>query len=149
MRSFSAAVAIRAPKERVWPILINAAGYPEWNPIIDHMEGAIEPGAHLRVFTKNQPKRAFPVTVEHFSPPNKMVWRGGLPLKAFTGTRTFLLRSLKDGSVEFEMREVYSGWLAGWIRKLMPDLQGDFERFAVALKRHAESLEPVASTLER
>jgi hypothetical protein len=145
MRSFSAAVAIRAPKERIWPILTDAESYPEWNPVVERVDGSIEPGAQLRVFTKADPKRGFPVVVEQFAPPNKMVWRGAFPLNALVGTRTFLLRQMKDGSVEFEMREVYTGWLVGWLKKLLPDLQGDFERFAVALKRRAEASAAVES----
>ena len=43
--------------------------------------------------------------------------------------------------VEFEMREVYSGWLAHWWRKLLPDPQHSFEIFAVALKQRAEAVQ--------
>jgi len=55
-----------------------------------------------------------------------------------------LLRALRDG-VEFEIREVYTGWAAPWFKPLLPDLQSAFEHFAVALKRRAESGAPPAA----
>jgi hypothetical protein len=139
MRSFSAAVSIKAPKERIWQILLDTQSYPEWNPLVERLEGIIRQGERLKIVPRGTSARTFHVVVESLVAPNKMVWRGSFPLNALVGTRTFILRSVKDGSVEFEMREVFSGWLARWMRKLVPDMQGGFEQFAVALKRRAEA----------
>jgi hypothetical protein len=139
MRSFLAAVSIRASKEQVWPILTDAAAYPEWNPIISKVEGKVESGGQLQVFPKDPYARQYGVVVEELAAPKKMVWKRGLPLGAFVSTRTFRLRTLKDGAVEFEMREVYSGWLSRWLHPMLPDPQRGFEIFAVALKQRAEA----------
>ena len=138
MRSFSAAVSIRAPKEVVWPILTDAAAYADWNPVIERMEGAMSQGGTLTVYPRQQAQRNFTVIVEEVALQRKMVWRRHLPFGSLVGTRTFLVRPNKDG-VEFEMREVYTGWLAHWLRRVMPDWQLNFEQFAVALKKRAES----------
>jgi hypothetical protein len=47
------------------------------------------------------PKRAFPVTVKEFSPGERMVWSGGMPLGLFRGVRTFTLTQ-EGGSTRFE-----------------------------------------------
>jgi hypothetical protein len=146
-RSFSAAVSIRAPQERIWPILTDASAYPEWNPTIDHVEGNIAEGERLKVFPKGSSATAFSVVVEEVAPGRKMVWRGGMPFGSLIGRRTFVLRPHKDGTVEFEMRESYTGWLARWMRRMVPDLQSSFEQFAVALKRRAEQNGPCNANL--
>ena len=67
-----------------------------------------------------------------------MVWRGGMPLGLFTGTRTFSLEQDDAGTV-FTVHEVFIGLMAGLIGKAMPDLQPSFDQFADALKHTAEA----------
>lgn len=73
-----------------------------------------------------------------FERPKQLVWLGGMPLRLFTGRRTFQLRPLNAGNVEFSMREEYTGWLAPLITKALPDLQPAFEEFTACLKTRAE-----------
>jgi hypothetical protein len=84
------------------------------------------------------PGRAFPLTVATFDAPNRMVWRGGMPLGLFVGERTFTLTPQPDGSVDFKMREEFTGLLAPLIGRTIPDMQPAFDEFAAALKRAAE-----------
>ena len=53
------------------------------------------------VQVKINPGRAFPVTVSQLEPSGRMVWRGGMPLGLFTGTRTLTLTPRSDGTTEF------------------------------------------------
>jgi hypothetical protein len=78
------------------------------------------------------------VKVTGFEAGKRMVWTGGMPLGLFKGERTFTLTP-RGESVEFAMREEFSGLLSGLIAKSIPDLQPDFEAFARALKARAES----------
>jgi hypothetical protein len=59
---------------------------------------------------------------------------GGL----FTGERTFTLTPQANGTVEFAMRETFTGLLAPLIGRTLPDLQPAFDEFAASLKREAE-----------
>jgi hypothetical protein len=61
-----------------------------------------------------------------------------MPLGLFTGQRSFELRPIGAGHVEFAMRESYTGLLAPLITKSIPDLQPAFDEFAACLKAHAE-----------
>ena len=81
--------------------------------------------------------RAFPVKVA-MRPPNEMSWTGGMPLRLFTGVRTFRLAPT-DGSTRVTMREEYSGPLAGLMARSIPDLQPSFDTFVNGLKARAEA----------
>src|SRR5262245_41529330 len=138
MKFFSVTTRIQARPEVIWKILTDAAKYPSWNPTVDKIEGRIALGEQVTVHAKINPGRAFPVKVSEYVPSTRMVWTGGMPLGLFTVERTFTLTPAPDGSVEFSMREVYSGLMAPLIGRSIPDLQPAFNEFAEALKNHAE-----------
>ena len=75
--------------------------------------------------------------VTEFSPAERMVWSGGMPLGLFKGVRTFTLTP-EDGATRFPMREEYTGPMLPLIWRSMPDLQPSFEQFARGLKARAE-----------
>lgn len=139
MKKFSTTVPIRAPAERIWSLLTDAAGYPSWNSTVERVGGAIALGEKITVYTKASPGRPFPVKVIEFEPNRRMVWSGGMPLGFFKGSRTFTLRPRSSQDVEFSMREEFSGALAPLIARTIPDLQPSFDRFAADLKARAES----------
>ena len=138
MRSFAATTSIRATPEKIWSILTDAPGYPGWNPTVTRVDGRIALGERVTLHVTVNPGRAFPVTVATMEPASRMVWRGGMPLGLFVGERTFTLTPQVNGTVEFGMRETYSGLLAPLIGRTIPDLQPAFDEFAASLRREAE-----------
>jgi hypothetical protein len=139
MKEFHSAIAIRSTPQKVWEILTDGAAYPSWNETVTKLEGRIALGEKLAVFPRIDPKRSFPVRVAELEPEKRMVWRGGMPLGfLFKGERTYTLTPKADGSVEFDMREVFSGWLSPLIEKSLPDMQPEFDAFAKCLKLRAE-----------
>ena len=141
MKFFATKLKINAPAETIWALLSDGPGWPTWNPTVDRVEGKIAQGEKIMVHAKISPGRAFPVVVSIFTPPQKMVWTGAMPLGLFTGERTYLLTPQDDGSVEFSMREEFTGPLAPIFTRSIPDLQPAFEAFAAGLKQHAEAPE--------
>ena len=139
MKSFSVTTKIQAAPDTIWRILTDAPNYPNWNTTVDKVEGRIAPGESVTVRVKANPGRAFPVKVSEFVPPKKMVWSGGMPLGLFKGERTFTLTPQPGGTVEFSMREEFTGLLSPLISKSIPDLQPAFDEFAAALQKKAES----------
>ena len=138
MKTFQAATSIEAPAERVWALLVDVARWPAWNTTVDKVDGHVVLGAAVTVHAKLSPGRAFPVKVAELDAPRRMVWRGGMPLGLFVGTRTFTIAPQSGGRVAFEMREEFKGLLAPLITKSIPDLQPAFEEFARCLKTAAE-----------
>ncbi|MGQ0604256.1 MAG: SRPBCC family protein [Anaerolineales bacterium] len=139
MKTFSVRTNIKAPAETVWKILTDASRWTEWNTTVDKIEGTIAPGEKVTVSVKINPGRAFPLKVTEFVPPTRMVWADGMPLGLFKGERSYTLAPQTDGSVDFAMREDYTGLLAPMFTGSIPDLQPAFDEFAAALKRRAEA----------
>ena len=138
MKEYSITTMINASPETIWAILTDAAGFPEWNPGIDQVEGRIALGEKITVHSKLRSGRAFPVKVSEFVPAQKMVWSSGMPLGLFKGERTFRLTPQSNGATEFSMREVFSGPLLPIIGRSIPDLTPSFEQYATGLKQRAE-----------
>jgi hypothetical protein len=138
MKVYQASTTIAATPEAIWAILTNAAGYPEWDPGVERIEGRIAPGEKITAYTKISPGRAFPVTVTEFEPGHKMAWASGMPLGLFKGERTFTLSPRANGVTDFTLREEFSGLLLGLIGRSIPDMTTTFEQFAAGLKRRAE-----------
>jgi hypothetical protein len=139
MKSYEASSTIAADADAVWAILVDAAGYPTWDSGVERVEGTIAPGETIRVFSKVNPGRAFPVKVSDFQPPRSMTWSGGMPLGVFRGVRTFALTPEDGGGTRFTMREEYTGPLLPLIWLSMPDLGPSFRQFADGLKARAEA----------
>lgn len=138
MKSFSATTLIRATPDAIWAILTDAANYTAWNTTVDRVDGRIAAGEMVTVHAKISPGRTFPVRVAEFVPARRMVWSSGMPLGLFKGERTFTLTPTADGTVEFSMREVFTGLLEPLLSASIPDLRPAFEEFAAALKKRAE-----------
>lgn len=136
MKSFQASTRIRATPEAIWRILTDGPAYPRWNPTVTKIDGRIAAGEKLALQANG---RTFKLKVSEFAPAKKMVWEGGMPLGLFKGVRTYTLTPQSDGSVEFFMREEFSGLMSPLIEKSLPDLQPSFDQFAASLKKHAES----------
>src|SRR5215475_12151669 len=130
MKVYRAATTIEASPEAIWAILTDAAGYPEWDPSVDRIEGRIAPGEKITAYTKLSPGRAFPATVIEFVPGRKMIWSSGLPLGLFKGERTFTLEPQSGGATQFSLQEVFSGLLLGLFGRSIPDMTATFEQFA-------------------
>jgi hypothetical protein len=139
MKEFATSIGINAPVDRIWAILTDGSAWTDWNPTVVKFEGTIAEGETVKVYPAINPKRAFPVKVTAMHAPRVMVWSGGMPLGLFKGVRTFELNGSQSGAVEFSMREVYMGLLKPLIGRSIPDMQPEFEKFAVALKARAEA----------
>jgi hypothetical protein len=139
MKTYEAAATIQASPETIWEILIDAGGYSGWDSGVEGVEGRIAPGEKIRVVSKANPGRAFPVKVTEFDPGRAMTWSGGMPLGLFKGVRTFRLSPGENGATNFTMREEYTGPLLPLIWRSMPDLGPSFDQFATGLKARAEA----------
>jgi hypothetical protein len=138
MKSFFATTHIQAPQDAIWTLLTDAGGWSRWNPTIERVEGRIALGEQVTVYTTVSPGHAFPVRVTELEPSRRMVWSAGMPLGLFRGERVYTL-SPRDGGVEFTMRERFTGLLAPFMTRSIPDLQPAFDAFASSLKRRAET----------
>ena len=138
MKSYDATSTIQTSPDAIWAILTDAPGYQAWDSGVERVEGRIAPGETIKVVSKANPGRAFPVKVTEFTPGQRMTWSGGMPLGLFKGVRTFTLSPQSNGTTTFTMHEEYTGPLLPLIWRSMPDFQPSFEKFAGGLKTRAE-----------
>ena len=139
MKAYSATTTITASPETIWALLTNASDYPTWDPGTIRIEGTIAEGERITAYSKLSPDRAFPVKIVEFVPNQRMTWQGGMPLGLFKGVRTFVLTPTGEGSVEFDLREEFSGLLFPLFSGSLPDMTQTFEEFAAGLKAAAEA----------
>ncbi len=138
MKTYQTTIDIAASPEAVWHALTQTMPVDPTPFGIIRLDGAISPGAKIKLWSDVAPDRAFALTVATLDAPNKMVWRGGMPFGLFTGTRTFKLTPNGAGTT-FHMAEVFTGLMSGMITKSMPDLTPSFTKFAQTLKTTAET----------
>jgi uncharacterized protein YndB with AHSA1/START domain len=100
MRAYDASSTIEASPDAIWAILTDAPGYTTWDSGIVRVEGRIAPGETIKVVSKVNPGRTFPVKVTEFTPGQRMTWSGGMPLGLFKGVRTFTLSPQGDGEAD-------------------------------------------------
>jgi len=134
----SVRVTIRAPAERVWALLTDAAGFPRWNSTVTSIEGEIKEGQRLKLTVSAAPGRVFKPKVSAMDPGRSMTWSDGMA-PMFQGTRTFTLSPGRDGTTEFAMSEEFSGLMLPMIKGSLPDFAPVFERYADDLRRAAEA----------
>ena len=85
MKSYDATAEIKASPDAIWAILTDAPGYQAWDSGVERVEGSNAPGEKIKVVSKVNPGRAFPVKVTEFSPGKRMTWSGGMPLACSRG----------------------------------------------------------------
>jgi hypothetical protein len=130
---------INATPDDVWAVLADVGSYPDWDSGVEKVEGRLEQGEKLKVFSEIDPGRGYPVKVTELAPGRGMTWRGGVPLGLFTGVRTYRLASEGNGVTRFTMREEFSGPLLPLIGRSLPDFQPSFDQFARGLKAKVEN----------
>ncbi len=136
---YSAETTIDAPADLVWSILVDGVGYSRWASGVERVEGDIADGKKIKLFSKVNPGRAFPLKVAVLEPSRVMTWTGGMPLGLFKGVRTITLVGVSPLETSFTMREVFSGPMLNAVAKKMPDLQPSFDQFASGLNAEAEA----------
>src|SRR4030095_6345334 len=99
MKTDQASINIKATPEKIWSIITDGPNYPAWDKSADRIEGRIEAGGEVTADTKRSTR-----------------------LGVFTGVRTVTLAPKGDGTVDFTIREDFSGPLLGMMQGSLPDV---------------------------
>lgn len=138
MKSFSVTINIACPPEKIWAVLMDTSSYSEWATGTQRLDGQIANGEQLELFTVSKPDKPMTLSVSNLETQRTFTLSGGLPFNLFRGDRTFTLTPQADGTTEFTMREVFSGWLSPLLGRMIPDLTEAFEAYAAGLKHQCE-----------
>jgi hypothetical protein len=138
MRSYEAAARIDASPDQVWALLVDVAGWRDWDSGVDRVEGRVALGERLTLYATMIRSRPFVVAVTEIRPREAMRWRGGLPLGLAVIERTYRLDEQDDGGTVLTVREDHTGPLAAVLGRTTPDLNPSFRQFCDGLKARAE-----------
>ena len=133
---YAAGTSLKAPPARVWAIMTEAADFPRWNSTVKSIEGQIAAGQTIKLVATVAPERVFNLTIDEFTPNQRMVWSDGNAL--FKGVRRYTFEARPDGGTDFGMAEVYTGLMLPMIAGSLPDFRPVFEQYLADLKREAE-----------
>ena len=135
-------IVIAAPPAAVWQVLADFPKYPEWNPFILKVDGAVRSGAAVR-YRFEFPRGVRIWAVAHilaFEPDRELVWTShALSDVIFRGDHHFRIEPVETGSL-FRHGEHFSGALvplaAPILRLQGPDIYAALNR---ALKQRVEA----------
>ncbi len=135
-------IAIDAPPEAVWRVLVDTKRYHEWNPFITLLDGPLEDGAELTVVVS--PPGAsdfrFRPRVVRCEVASELRWQGKLLAPwLLSGEHFFELRPQPDGSTRFVHGENFQGYLTRLIATQLTATARGSAFMNQALKRRVES----------
>ena len=146
-------IAIDAPSETVWAVIIDLASYGAWNPFVVSCRSTLVVGdpiemrvVLLRGFAQAQRETIF----EHI--PGKRLCYGldGGSLGAIVSRRCHELHVLGPGRTRYRSHFELSGWLAPVVRGLLGGrLQRGFRSMTAGIRQRAEQLSEAAGAQNR
>jgi putative acetyltransferase len=143
-RHIETSVHIDAPPDRVWEVLADFPGYPDWNPFIRSISGTLEPGARLSVLVRDAEDhdKAFAATVLAATPHRELRWRRSLLVPGLLDIEHyFRIEPDEAGASTFEHGGIFSGVLFPLLATAHASDASrlGFEAMNAALKRVAET----------
>jgi len=136
-------IVINATPARVWDVLTDFPQYPDWNPFVLEVQGAVREDATIRYrFEMPRGVRIWTAaTVPIFEPERELRFSAHLLKPAvFRGDHYFVIRPTGRG-VTFHHGEVISGLLFPAIRLILQNYgRPQFQALNSALKQRAEGL---------
>ena len=144
MHEINTEIEIAATPERVWSILMDFIAYPQWNPFIRSINGAVKTGERLKIFIQPTGGKGmtFRPTVLVALPNQELRWLGHFLLPGiFDGEHYFQIESIAQDRVRFIQGEKFSGILVGLAKaKLEGETKSGFIAMNQALKLLAEAV---------
>jgi hypothetical protein len=140
MRQLETSVHIDAAADAVWDVLTDFDRYPEWNPFITSIAGALAAGARLSVSLAPPGGRtvAMKPTVRAVEPGRRLAWLGHLGVPGiFDGEHEFVVEPGGGGAI-FTQRETFRGALVPFVGRLLERTRTGFEAMNAALKKRVE-----------
>lgn len=135
-------LAVDAPAERVWSVIVDLDRYPEWNPFVVACRSSLRVGEpidmRVRVFPSfAQPQRE---TIFEHEPGRTLCY--GVPanaLGALASRRCHHVTALGPARSRYVSRFALSGWLAPVVRGLLGGrLRAGFTAMSTAIQARAQ-----------
>ena len=140
MPAYELSVSVAAPREAVWRVLFDVAGWPEWLPTVSKVEPLDETplGVGSR-FVVHQPRLRPAIWVlSEIDPPRRFVWVARSPGIEMVADHTVVEDSPATASVV--LRFSFSGFLGSILGNLFGTLTRSYlKQEAASLKQRVEA----------
>lgn len=144
MKTIETQIVIEATGSQVWSTLMNFNNYPNWNPFIRHITGAVKKGNTLDVTIqlKEGSSMDFKPVVLVAEEQREFRWKGKLFVTGlFDGEHYFILKEQADGHVLFTHGECFTGLMTGPLFSMIAsDTEKGFKAMNIALKNLCEEM---------
>lgn len=140
-KQIKTSITIQATPEKVWSVLTDFAGYPQWNPFIKSLQGDVVVGNTIEV--NIQPPGSKPMgfkpKVLTYEPNRELSWLGKVLFTGlFDGLHKFKIEDHGDGSCTFFHEENFSGILVPLIN--LSTTEDGFISMNNSIKARAEAM---------
>lgn len=137
---------IDADAEKIWNVLMDLDSYPLWNPYTIAMESTLQIGDPMNMTVKMSELVTLDQTeyIRVLEDGHKVCWGIDTSTPEFnSGERCQWLEPLADGRTRYVTEDLIEGTANPLVSALFgDDVEQGFEKLAVALKEHVESLGP-------
>lgn len=143
MKTITTSIRIEAPAGTIWTALTDTASYPEWNPFVSRLDGALEVGARLtvRISPPGGKSMTFRPRVTAAVVDRELTWLGSLGIRGlFDGEHSFVIEPLEDGGCLFTHSERFSGILIPLFANSLGATEEGFQLMNRAIRDRAEAL---------
>lgn len=141
MHTIDTSVAIVAPPQAVWDVLVDFASYHEWNPFVVSAAGEAKVGTTLTVEITPPGGKAMThrPTVVAAEPGRRLEWLGTLVMPAlFSARHEFVLEAGPAGDTLLRHREVFRGVLVPFLKGTLRRTEEGFHAMNRALAERVE-----------
>ena len=107
-------ITIGAPAYSVWGVLTDFSRYPDWNPFILKVRGAVQEKASVKYRFEFPPGFRMWATAKvlSFKPEKELRWAAHFLTPAlFNGDHYFVIEQVSENSVSFHHGEIFTGLL--------------------------------------
>ena len=114
-KTFEAEITIAAPPEKIWAVLMDTGGYPDWNPTFVEVSGPYLVGTKISSRVR-KPDGAFVEmrpTVKALVPNRELRQGGGLP-GVLTYNHSWILQPVEGGTLVRQIDVDRGGFLWFW-----------------------------------
>ena len=134
-------VEIQGSVADVWETLTNFAKYPEWNPLIHHVDGTLEIGEKVVISVKKgAEEQKFTCELARLDPPHEFSWKfyEMMPF-LYRGEHIFRVEPIDEKTVRYVNRETFEGLLVPF--KKVETMKSGMVVMDNALKERVEKLQ--------
>lgn len=137
-KSVHTEIIINSSKENVWGVLTDMEKYPEWNPVMQLVEGDVAEGNKVKYLFTQDENRSYEVgtTVHKYIPNELLNQKGGIPL-VLSFNHKYILEE-NDNFTKVIIHEDYSGISVNFWNPT--EVENAYTKLNKALKKRVEQL---------